>query len=178
MWTYSPADVSASILGIDVTGYASDTFISIESDSPTFTYRKSMDGGTMAIANKFNAYNVKLTLHQSSPSNTWLHLLHGLFSTYGIAFKMPVLIRDNSGSTTFFCTDCWFDKEPSVTFANTLQNTEWNLRCNRGTMSIGGNGDNSHIADILQSITTALGVADSLGVNLGAFESRLQSLVG
>ncbi len=35
MWTYSPIDVNASILGVDIEGFASDTFINIDPDSPT-----------------------------------------------------------------------------------------------------------------------------------------------
>lgn len=173
MWTYSPIDVNASILGIDIEGFASETFINIDPDSPTFTYKRAMDGSSMAIINKFAAYNVKFTLQQSSPANTWLHLLFNLFKTHGIQFAMPILIRDNSGSTTFFAKDCWFDKEPSTSFASTIGNVEWSIRCNKGSYTIGGNGTAGNAADIIQAVTMALGIAGTLGVDLGGFSQAL-----
>ena len=176
MWTYSPIDVNASVLGIDIEGFASETFINIEPDSPTFTYKRAMDGSSMAIINKFAAYNVKFTLQQSSTANTWLHLLYNLFKTYGIEFAMPILIRDSSGTTSFFAKDCWFDKEPTVSFGTTLGNIEWSIRCNSGSYSIGGNGKAGNAADIIQAVTQALEVSKTLGIDLSSFSHALGSI--
>ena len=176
MWTYSPIDVNASVLGIDIEGFASETFINIETDSPTFTYKRAMDGSSMAIINKFAAYNVKFTLQQSSPANTWLHLLFNLFKTHGIQFAMPVLIRDSSGYTSFFANDCWFDREPSVGFGATLGNVEWSIRCNSGSYTLGGNGTAGNAVDIIQAVTQALDIAGTLGIDLSGFSQALDSI--
>lgn len=177
MWTYSPKDVNASILGIDVEGFTSDTFITITPDNPTFTYRRAMDGSTTATMNRFSTYTVVLTLHQSSPANTWLHLLYGLFKEQGIKFLMPVLIKDTRGSTSFFATDCWFDLEPTTTFSGKLENTEWRIKCNNGTYVKGGNGSNDEVTEIIGAIQLALDLAGTLGVDLGYFENVLNATV-
>lgn len=177
MWTYSPVDVDASILGIDVEGFSSDTFINITPDNPTFTYRRAMDGSTVATMNRYSTYTVTLTLHQSSPANTWLHLLYGIFKEQGIQFIMPVLIKDKSGTTSFFATDCWFDLEPSTTFSNKVENTEWRIKCNNGTYVKGGNGDDSIVTEVIQAVQTALSLAGTLGIDLGNFENILNANV-
>jgi hypothetical protein len=175
MYTYNPSDVKASILGFDVTGY---TEISITPDAKTFSFKRAMDGSTMAIQNRFQTYTVKLSLHQSSSTNTWLHLLYKLFKRYGLAFIMPVLIRDTSGNTTFFATDCWFEGEPDSSFSGTLGNVEWVIKCNDGSYTRGGNGDTPIIVSIITAVQTALAVAGGLGVDLGDFESALTSTIG
>lgn len=177
MWTYSPTDVDANILGVDIEGWSTDTFIKIEPDSPTFTYKRSaFDGSTMPILNKFRAYNVTFSLSSSSPTNTWLHLLHNLFSNYGVIFKLPIMIRDKSGDTSFFATDCWFDGEPAREFSSKVTTTDWKLRCNNAQYQIGGNGDASNVVAIVDSIQQALQIAGVLGVNLTPFTAILEGL--
>lgn len=176
MWTYSPTDVDANILGVDIEGWSTDTFIKIEPDSPTFTYRRSaFDGSTMPILNKFRAYNVTFSLASSSPTNTWLHLLHNLFSKHGIIFKLPILIRDKSGNTSFFATDCWFDGEPTKEFSSKVTTTDWKLRCNSAQYQIGGNGENNSAVQIIASLQQALQIAGVLGINTAPFANVLGS---
>jgi hypothetical protein len=178
MYTYSPSDVKANVLGFDVTGYAEGTFLSITPDAKTFSFRRAMDGSTMAVQNKFQTYTVKFVLQQSSPTNTWLHLIYKLFKKYGIAFIMPVLIRDASGNTSFFATDCWFEGEPESNFGSSLGVVEWIIKCNDGSYTRGGNGDTPIILSIIAAVQAALAVAGNLGVDLGDFESALSSTIG
>jgi len=178
MYTYSPSDVKASVLGFDVTGYAEGAFIKIAPDAKTFSFKRAMDGSTMAIQNKFQTYTVTFSLQQSSPTNTWFHLLYKLFKRHGVAFIMPVLIKDTSGNTSFFATDCWFEGEPSSDFSNTLGTVEWVIKCNEGSYTRGGNGDTPIILAIIGAVQTALAVAGNLGVDLGDFEGALTSQIG
>lgn len=175
--TYSPIDVHSSILGIGITGYTNGTFVKIEPDSPTFSYKRAMDGSVMVTRNPYAAYNVTITLDSTSPSNTWLHLLYKIFKTYGIKFKMPVMIRDKKGVTSFFSTDCWFDEEPPTEFSTSVVPVEWKLRCNDGTYIKGGNGDVAAVNNIFQSVATALAVANMAGIDLGGFEALLADSV-
>ena len=173
MYTYSPSDVKANVLGFDVTGYAEGTFVSISPDAKTFSFKRAMDGSTMAVQNKFQTYTIKFTLQQSSSANTWLHLLYKLFKRHGIAFIMPVLIADTSGNTSFFATDCWFEGEPDSSFGNTLGSVEWVIKCNNGSYTRGGNGDTPIILAIIAAVETAISISGNLGVDLGEFQAAL-----
>ena len=177
MWTYAPSEVDASILGIKIEGWDDGEFISIKPESPAFTYKRAMDGSSQATLNKFQTYLVTFNLAQSSPSNTWLHLLFKLFRSKGIAFAMPILIRDGRGSTSFFATDCWFETEPDTRFGNTLGNATWTIRCYNAIYTKGGNGDNGTAIDIILAIQAALALAGNLGVDLGEFGSVLGKAV-
>ena len=177
MWTYVPSDVDANILGITIEGWADGEFINISPESPSFTFKRAMDGTTQATLNKFQTYSVKFTLHQSSPSNTWLHLVYKLFRRYGLAFAMPLLIRDKSGSTTFFATDVWIEKEPDSSFGTSLGTSTWEFRCNNASYTKGGNGDNSLVVEIISAVTAAITIAGNLGVDLGEFQGILEQTV-
>ena len=171
--TYVPSKVEASVLGIEITGWASETFLSIEPETPTYSFRKALDGSTMATKSPFQSYKIRFTLQQSSPSNSWLYLLLNIFKQYDLPFVMPILIRDKSGSTSFFASDCWFEREPSSDFSGTLGNTTWDLYCASGNYTKGGNGNDSRAEQIVSAISTALTVAGYIGIDLGMFATAL-----
>lgn len=178
MLTYVPSDVTLNILGLDVEGYSDGTFISIQPENPTYSFRRTFDGSTLAVRNKWQSYNFTVTLQQSSPSNNWLHLLYTLFKEYNIPFVMPILMRDKSGTSTFFASDCWFEKEPTMNFGKTLGDTVWEIRCNNGAMKIGGNGEVSAVVEVIGAIQTALSLAGNIGIDLGIFQSALEDTLG
>jgi hypothetical protein len=178
MYTYSPSDVKANVLGFDVTGFAMGTFLQISPDAKTFSFKRAMDGSTMAIQNKLQTYTVTFSLMQSSVSNQWLHLLYKLFKSYGIPFIMPILIYDKSGNTSFFATDCWFEGEPSSTFSSEVTNVEWVIKCNEGSYTRGGNGDEPKLLAIIAAVQTAIAIAGNIGVDLGEFEAALTTSIG
>lgn len=177
MWTYAPSEVDANVLGIGVEGWANGEFISITPESPSFTFKRAMDGSTQAKLNRYQSYLVTLTLDQSSPTNTYLHLVYKLFRRYGMPFALPLLIRDKSGSTTFFATDVWIENEPSTSFSTTLTTAKWEFRCQNASYTKGGNGDNNMAVEIVSAITTAVGLAGVLGVDFGDFEGILNQTV-
>ena len=177
MKTYVPSEVKSNILGIDLDGFSSGTFISITPEKPTYTHRRSMDGSVETTLNRFQSYLVKFSLQQSSESNDWMNILHNLFKNYSIPFKMPVLIRDTMGRSMFFATDCWFEKEPVLNYSDIVSNVEWEIRCNNGSLKHGGNGDTSNALEIISAITSALALAGNLGIDLGVFEDVLSETV-
>jgi hypothetical protein len=173
MKTYVSSEVKSNILGIDLDGFSSGTFITITPEKPTYTHRRAMDGSTETTLNRFQSYLIKFSVQQTSQANDWLNILHGLFKTYQIPFKMPILIRDGMGRSMFFATDCWFEKEPVMSYADVVGSVDWEIRCNNGTMKHGGSGDISTGLEIISAISAALTLAGNLGVNLGVFESVL-----
>lgn len=177
MLTYVPSDVSLNILGLDVEGYSDGAFINITPTNPTYSFRRTFDGSTQAIKNRWQTYKLTITLQQSSVSNNWLHLLYTLFKTYNLPFIIPVLIRDKSGSTSFFASDCWFEKEPVVSYSSTLGTTVWEIQCNNGTMKVGGNGEVGMVIEIISAVQAALSLAGNLGIDLNIFQAGLEDVV-
>lgn len=177
MQTYVPSDVTLNVLGLDVEGYTDGTFISIQPEKQTYSFRRTFDGSTMAIRDKWQTYKLTITLHQTSPSNNWLHLLYTLFKEYNIPFVIPILMRDKSGSTTFFASDCWFEKEPVANFGSQVGDTAWEIRCNNGVMRLGGNGGVGAVFEIVAAIQGALALAGNLGIDLGIFQESLENTV-
>lgn len=175
MWTYAPSDVQASVLGIPLEGFAKDNFIAVKRDVAQTTYKSAMDG-TVAITNKTKpTYQIKFMLAQSSPSNIFLDTLKEIFNTYGNAIPLPILIRDKSGSATFFAADTWFEEEPMFEFGAEIKDRSWTLRCNSSVVNFGANG-NSTITDILTTINAALQLANLASVNLNSITSGMQTI--
>lgn len=177
MKTYVPSEVEFSILGIDVDGFPDGTFINIAPQNQTFTFRRALDGSSIATKNAYQEYKLTLTLQQSSSSNDWLQILHGLKKDMQIAIQTPILINDKKGTTSFFATDCWFINEPQTDFGNTLGTVSWDIMCIGGAYKRGGNGDVNNAVFILGAIQTALSLSGVLGLDLGSFSDVLSETV-
>lgn len=161
---YSPKDVIVLLGGFyKLEGYASDTFISIRKDAKPFEAMRSMDGEQARVYNKDEGYTVHLTLAQSSGSNDILSSIYNVDAATQMG-KFPLLIKDTRGSTTFFAGTAWIENIPEVTFASGMSVRTWVIGTSEAGLVIGGNADESLIADIIGIGSTALPVLKSFGV--------------
>lgn len=167
--TYKPSSVKAVILGIPIEGFVKGTFLHIERQEVAFTSRKALDGTVAVFVDRHASYTVTFTISSTSPTNTWLHLLFKLFMSYGISFRMPIFIRDLSGSTSFFATDCYFESEPSTSFSDQVEPTEWKIICHDGSYTKGGNIEDSDLVKAIQAITQVISLAGLVGMDVGEF---------
>lgn len=159
MLTYSPIDVIVSFGGKEISGFPDGEFINIKREGKPFTYTRAMDGALSVAVSRNSTYTVELTLAQSSPSNDYLNLIKDVLmkslgkkrqtsSLTRILSKLPLLIKDRNGTTTFFAKDVFFDEEPEVKFSNGMEVRHWTLRCYNVTTIIGGNNEDSLTADL------------------------------
>lgn len=170
--TYIPSEVSFTIFGVPVDGWDS---ITLSRTEPLFTYKKAIDGSVNAYLNKYGTYEINFSLAQSSYSNTWLHLVLKLFNKYGLPFVMPILLKDGSGGTNFFATECFFDVEPNTEFSQELTNSEWKIVCHNGSYIKAGNMQDEDLADSINAIMQLIEAASVIGIDLGSFENSLQA---
>lgn len=143
--TYSPefTDVVISNEEINhtVTNYAEGTFIGIEPTTERFAPVYGAKGEAYRAHNPVRAFDLTLTLSQTSHSNDLLsHLLEldrqSLDGTFTLTFK------DSSGTTIFTENSAYIGQEPSQSFAGGggIESREWTIHLPNPSYRIGGNG--------------------------------------
>lgn len=170
---YTPSAVEVSLFGIKAEGFSPDSTVKVTRDSVSVTLQRATDGTATARLDKFVPYKVSVFLQNSSPTNSWFHLIYKMYETYGADFKMPLMVQDKSGDTRLFGTDVFFEKVPDTDFGNTMGTSEWVFLVVSPSFTKGGNVDPNEIIETLQMLDGAIRVAGMFGISLGGFESKI-----
>lgn len=171
-----PSELKLNIMGVNVTGFTKGTFVTVSRNDPVFTQKRSLKGRTQVRKNSTSFYTFKFVLDSGVSSNSWIHLIYQMQSTYGIAFPVPILFKDKMGTSTFFCKAGYF-QEPDASFGNDNTTREWTLVCNNVSHVIGSNQQDNQIATVLSTISKAISAAGALGINIDQFvDSTLTSV--
>ena len=135
---YSPEDVTVTFGSFDISGVVEKQFIVVRREELVYKTRPSADGKVTrsAIGNKL--YEVRLYLQSTSESNLLLNMIRDIDRSTHMG-KLPLLIKDNLGSTVFFSGSSWIEGEPTVGFGVEVTEREWIFRCAESTMVVGGN---------------------------------------
>jgi len=143
--TYSPEYTNVVISTEDInhiiTDYAEGGFISIEPVTERFTPVYGSKGEAYRAHNPVKAFNLTLTLSQTSHSNDLLSMLldldrESLDGTFTLTFK------DSSGTTIFTENSAYIGSEPSQSFSGggSIESREWTIHLPSPSYRIGGNG--------------------------------------
>jgi hypothetical protein len=135
--TYVPEDVSVTVNGADIRGFADGTFVNAERNNQGFTLQVGSDGSPTRSKNPDRSGTITLTLQGSSAGNDTLTALAALDeeSSNGVA---TVVVADNSGRT--LCQGRgWVQKLPAREFAREISNVEWVFECGVLNIIHGGN---------------------------------------
>lgn len=158
--TYSPAFTDLIISNDDmnhtVTGFAEGTFITISPFEDRFTAVYGAKGEPYRAAHAVTAFDLSLTLSQTSHSNDILTMLlrndrETLDGTFTLTFK------DSSGTTIYTERCAYIGTEPEQTFegGGTIADREWTIHLpNPEGYVIGGN---SRFTEDEQNALEALG---------------------
>jgi hypothetical protein len=158
--TYSPefTDLILSTDNLDYTvaGFAEGTFISIEPFEDRMTPVYGAKGESYRAVSAVKAFNLTVTLSQTSHSNDVLTLLlrndrETLDGTFGLTLK------DASGTTIFTERCAYIGQEPTQAFSGggAIESREWTIHLPNPTdYMIGGN---SRFSEDDQSAVQALG---------------------
>ena len=135
--TYSPQKVSVIVAGIEISGYADGTFVSIE---PMGDGTQSVCGADGEIARTMSAddrHKVTLTLMASSNSNDVLTALY--YSDKATASGIvPMLIKDLLGSSIFAVAEAWITNPPKKEYDKKSGDIEWVFETGTPAEVIGG----------------------------------------
>lgn len=136
--TYDPKNVSMIVGGKIAHGFADGTFIKAMRNEQAFNLKVGVDGeGTRAKSNNKSG-KFEITLMQSSSFND-------VMSSYASADELsnlgviPVLLRDNNGTTLGTCLTGWVQKLPDTEFAKEVVTRTWVIETDDIELFVGGN---------------------------------------
>jgi hypothetical protein len=124
--TYNPKEVVVACGTHIVSGYADDSFISIEPNGDGITKKVGCDGEIARSISPDNTYKVKITLLQNSDSNSFLSNIADYDRATGNGL-FPVLIKDLRGGLLFATEAAWVIKKSPATRGKETNNREWEI---------------------------------------------------
>lgn len=136
--TYDPKSLIISFAGQALTGFADGVFCNIVPSGDKFTAITGADGEVSRSKSVDYSYEVTITLQQTSESNDKL-------STIMIADKLrnagvfPLSVKDLEGTSFFFASSAWIQKDPDVSYGKEIENREWVFRTGPADNYVGGN---------------------------------------
>lgn len=122
--TYIPNKVLVIIGGIPIQGFSEDSMVKTVRDEDTFMKKVGVQGEVSRSQNHNTSGSVTITLMQTSPSNDVLSGFAALDELTG-AGVVPVLIKDLSGSSTYFSSTAWVKKPPEAAYGKEIGTREW-----------------------------------------------------
>lgn len=124
--TYNPKEVVVACGTHIVSGYADDSFISIEPNGDGITKKVGCDGEIARSISPDNTYKVKITLLQNSDSNSFFSDIADYDRATGNGL-FPVLIKDLRGGLLFATEAAWVIKKSPATRGKETNNREWEI---------------------------------------------------
>lgn len=122
-----------------VSGYAEDTFISIE---PTGDGTQSSAGADGEVARSLSnnpLHRVAITLQQTSESNDYLSELLRRDKASGGGGVVPFEVRDLRGTTMFAASQAWVVNYPTIEYGSEVGDREWTIDVVATDAFVGGN---------------------------------------
>jgi len=123
--TYSPEDVTITVGGSIITGYADGTFVKVARDDDAYKKVVGADGEISRTKSPNRGGYVELTLKQDSDSNAILGGYAALDEATGDGI-VPVLVKDNLDYTAIGSKG-WVRKLPDMERGKDLANMVWTI---------------------------------------------------
>ncbi len=132
--TYNPKQVTMAVGSHIVTGFADDSFITIESNGDGVSKKVGCDGEVVRAINPDGTYKVKLSLLQTSESNSFFQEAFDRDRKSGDGM-FPILIKDLKGGMVFSTEAAWVIKPASRAFGKDSNNREWEMDTGEVTLT-------------------------------------------
>ena len=124
--TYNSRQVMIAFGTHTVSGYAEDSFITIEQKGDGVTSKTGCDGEVSRAIDPNEQYLVKVAVQQQSSTNKFLQSMYAKDKKSGDG-TFPVLIKDLSGGVKFSASVAWVVKQPSRVWGKDTNNREWEI---------------------------------------------------
>lgn len=121
MQTYDPNQVNVTFGAHIVTGFASDTMITISPTNDKYITEMDAHGSAIRVKQNGNNYEITITLTQMSPSNN----IFSIATNAGNAGTSPFALR--VGDTVFTSAFTYVQRVSDITYGTNLSNREWTL---------------------------------------------------
>ena len=129
--TYNPKEVIVTLGSHIVTGYADDSFVSVEPNGDGVTKKVGCDGEIVRSVSPDDTYNVKLSVLQTSPTNSFLQNRFNQDIQTGEGM-FPLMIHDLKGGLLFSTDSAWPVRSAARGFGRESANREWDLSTGSG----------------------------------------------
>lgn len=137
---YDPDQISLSLGGIPIDGFADGEFCRIEKESAAFEDVVGSNGEVARSKTNDGRATVTFILLQTSDSNDLLSALHNADKNApGGAGVGALMIRDKHGRALHTAVEAWVSKEPDAVFDRTTTSREWTIRVANLMSFHGGN---------------------------------------
>lgn len=123
---YNPKKVSLSLGNHIASGFADDSFITIEAAGDGNSYVSGADGEVCVSVDPSSIYKVKVAVLQNSRTNAYLRNMYEKMKVNGNGF-FPLTVKDLVGNEKFSGTTAWVTKPASKTYGKAQGNREWEI---------------------------------------------------
>lgn len=121
--TYSAKDVILTFGEDTITGYADDSFVSIEPNGDGISKKVGCDGEVARAISPDRTYKIKIVLMQTSPSN---EVLQKAFAKDRVDRKgVKQLTVEDAVGGFLFSAPAWIVRSTSYSFGKDVGNREW-----------------------------------------------------
>lgn len=132
--TYNCKEVTIALGNHIATGLADDSFVAIESSGDGVTKKVGCDGEIVRSISPDDTYIVKLSLLQTSGTNSFLQQKFNQDQKTGEGM-FPILIKDLKGGMVFSSDAAWPIKPTSRGFGKEATNREWEIHTGSGVIN-------------------------------------------
>lgn len=132
--TYNPKEVTMAVGSYIVTGFADDSFITIEANGDGVAKKVGCDGEVARAISPDGTYKVKVALLQTSSSNAFFQERYAQDRDTGEGM-FPILIKDLKGGLLFSSEAAWVIKPASRVYGKDTNNREWELDTGDATLT-------------------------------------------
>lgn len=137
---YDPGQVDVNVNGSDVSGYADGTFVKVSRNADQVTLQVGADGESTAALSQNRSGRITMTLQQSSPLNDVFSALSDALEARTGGF-VPVIVKDNNGTTLASAKKAWIVKRPETGFAKEPETREWIFETGNLVLTVGGENE-------------------------------------
>ena len=134
---YDPLAVVVVYNGVQLQGYAVDSFVKVSRDASSFKLKTGAGGDYTRSLNRNRAGKIVVMLDQASPSNDLLSAMQAIDEATG-QNSGEVLVKDLNGTTLATSENAWLDKPADAEFAAEAKDREWTIACAPLAVNIGG----------------------------------------
>ena len=132
--TYNAKEVTIACGSHLVTGLADDSFVSMESGGDGITYKYGCDGEIARAVSPNNTLLIKVTLLQTSDSNSFFQKQHNIDMYPGGDGTFPIMVKDMRGGLLAQADQAWVTKPATRVRGKESNNNEWEIQTGEATM--------------------------------------------
>lgn len=131
--TYNPKEVSVALGNHIVSGFAEDSFVTIDPNGDGVTKKVGCDGEVVRSISPDDTYIVKISVFQTSDTNSFLQNRLNMDRQNGNG-AFPILVKDLKGGLVFSCDAAWPKGPASRGYGKEVGTREWELHTGSGKL--------------------------------------------